>query len=142
MTETSYGFIPYTREGGTLKFFLIHMYGSAGDMLWTFPKGKPEPGETPIETALREVKEETGLTFASYDESHTFPIEYSFTRDGEKVEKTTTYFLGEVVDTEFALQEDEVKEAGWFTLEKAINQLTFDEYKTLLTDAAAHLDKG
>jgi 8-oxo-dGTP pyrophosphatase MutT (NUDIX family) len=29
---------------------------------WTFPKGKPEYGELPIETALRETVEETGLS--------------------------------------------------------------------------------
>ena len=32
------------------------------DYVWTFPKGKSEPNSTPEETALREVKEETGYT--------------------------------------------------------------------------------
>ncbi len=135
MTETAYGFIPFYKDEHELKVFLIHQYGSGGDTLWTFPKGRGEEGETPIQTALRELKEETGLEIDSYDESKKVSTSYSFVRRGEQIEKTSTYYLGFVKNPQFVIQEAEVKEAGWFTIEEARVQLTFPDYKKLLDEA-------
>ncbi len=140
MTETAYGFITFYKDPEGLKVFLIHQYGSGGDTLWTFPKGRGEEGESPIETALRELKEETNLELAFYDETQFLSTSYSFMRDGEMIEKTSTYFLGFVVHPDFSIQEAEVKEAGWFSIEEARTQLTFPDYKTLLDEAVKILD--
>ena len=141
MLERSYGVIPYHKGPGGFTFFLIHQYGSGGDTLWTFPKGRPERGEGSKETAVREMEEETGLVPVSVDTSVSFAVRYSFMRNGEEVDKVTTLYLGEVERTDFELQESEIKEAGWFTLEEAIERLTFDDYKKLLKAAADELDK-
>lgn len=140
MHEQSYGFIPFFRGERGLEVFLIHQYGSTGDMLWTFPKGRGEVGETPIQTALREVKEETGLEITEYDESKTVSTSYTFERSGVVVEKTSTYFVGFAQYKAFTIQEKEVKEAGWFAVEKAHEQLTFPDYKKLLDEALVLLD--
>ncbi len=139
MTETAYGFIPFHKDEHGLKVFLIHQYGSGGDTLWTFPKGRGEEGETPIQTALREVKEETGLEIESYDESKTVRTSYVFNRGNERIEKTSTYFVGFVKDPQFVIQEAEVKEAGWFSLDDAQKQITFPDYKKLLDEALVHI---
>lgn len=141
MKEEAFGFIPFSHEKDGLSVFLIHQYGSGGDTLWTFPKGRGEEGETPIQTALRELKEETGLTLESYDETSSVSTSYTFTRQGVSVEKTSTYFIGFVVDRTFTIQHEEVKEAGWFSLSEAREKLTFPDYKILLDDAVACLDK-
>ncbi len=142
MTETAYGFIPFYRDEQGLKVFLIHQYGSGGDMLWTFPKGRGEEGETPIQTAIRELKEETNLEMSVYDENTFVSRSYSFERRGAQVDKTSTYFVGFVTNKNFVIQPEEVKEAGWFSIPDAEKQLTFPDYKKLLTDAITILDNS
>ena len=53
----AYGGVLINDEGRVL---LREPAGHFGGYVWTFAKGRPEPGETPEETALREVLEETG----------------------------------------------------------------------------------
>lgn len=140
MKETAYGFIPFHTDERGLNVFLIHQYGSGGDILWTFPKGRGEVGETPTETAVRELKEETGLTVSAFDEAKAVSTSYSFLRNGIQVEKTSTYFIGFVTSPEFKIQEEEVKEAGWFTIQDAREKITFPDYKILLDKAITSLD--
>ena len=57
--------------------------------VWSLPKGTPEEGETREETALREVREESGLEVRIL--SYFAAISYSFVRTGERIEKTVHY---------------------------------------------------
>ncbi len=65
MVAHSYGLVPWRRDGAGLEVLVAHMGGplwarrDAG--AWTFPKGRPEAGEEPLETARREYAEELGL---------------------------------------------------------------------------------
>lgn len=63
--------------------------------VWSLPKGTPEEGETREETALREVREESGLEVRIL--SYFAAISYSFVRTGERIEKTVHYYLMEQV---------------------------------------------
>jgi 8-oxo-dGTP pyrophosphatase MutT (NUDIX family) len=56
--KTTYGGVVISPQG---KVHLRKPSGTPGLTLWTFAKGKPEPGETMETTALREVREETGI---------------------------------------------------------------------------------
>jgi 8-oxo-dGTP diphosphatase len=56
--KMSYGGVVINRDGQVL---LREPTGHYGGYVWTHAKGQPEPGETPEETALREVKQETGI---------------------------------------------------------------------------------
>ena len=140
MKEQSYGIIPVSIKEGKVEVFVVHQYGSAGDTLWTFPKGRGEEGESPAQTALRELTEETGLSVALYDEEKPHSLSYSFTREGEVVEKTTTSFLGIVTSKDFSIQEEEIKEGLWLSPEEAREKLTYPAYKTLLDTALGDLD--
>lgn len=140
MQEYSYGIIPLYKGKEGIEVFIIHQYGSAGDTLWTFPKGKEEQGEVPIETALRELKEETGLEVSSCKENKQYSLSYSFQRNGENVAKTTTYFVGFVRSKDFNIQEEEIKEALWLTPKEARAKLTYTAYKELLDEVLHDLD--
>lgn len=141
MEEQSYGFIPFCKGDRGFEVFLIYQYGSAGGVRWTFPKGRSEAGEAPIETAFRELKEETGLEMASYDVGNPLSTSYTFMRNNIQIEKTATYFIGFVSYKEFVIQPEEVKEASWFTVEEAREKLISPDYKKLLDNALALLDK-
>lgn len=65
--EKSCGAIVFTYEEGIRKYAIIRGTGMYSEFCG-FPKGHMEAGETEQETALREVKEETGLEVKLYDD--------------------------------------------------------------------------
>ena len=117
-TTEAFGIIPL-KEGKTL--LVKHQKGH-----WAFPKGHPEAGEKPIETAERELLEETGLEVTELL-GRRFEEHYSF----DDTEKTVTYFLAHVKG-KLKLQDKEIAEARWLTFDEALELATFDECKRLI----------
>jgi bis(5'-nucleosidyl)-tetraphosphatase len=98
---------------------------------WDFPKGKIEAGETLVQTALRETKEETGLD-ATIDDAFQQKISYFFKdRSGQLVNKEVIFFVGTTTGTDVTLSREHVG-YQWLTLDAALNQLTFQNAKQLL----------
>lgn len=60
---------------------------------WVCPKGKVKVGEDIRETAIREVKEETGLDVHLFDEIESYSYTYFWDPTNEKATKTVHYFL-------------------------------------------------
>jgi 8-oxo-dGTP pyrophosphatase MutT (NUDIX family) len=88
---------------------------------WVFPGGRPEDGELPEETVVREVKEETNLDFLP---SEVFMI-------GTYTEREMYRFLGSW-NGSVKLQEEELSDFGWFTYYQALQlKLGFD-YQTAI----------
>ncbi len=76
MPDCSFGTIPFRMEAGIVRFLLIwEIYGKGH---WDFPKGHREGTETPIQTALRELKEETGLVPNKIVSEQTLIRKYSY----------------------------------------------------------------
>ena len=98
-----------------------------------FPKGHTEPGESEIETAIRELKEETGIE-VKIIEGFRRQIEYEL-RNIPNTIKQSVYFLGECTSDKIICQESEVSEARFFSYEDATKILTFEETKSILIDA-------
>ena len=141
MKDSSYGVIPVLQEGAQWKVFLIHQYGSAGDVYWTFPKGHKEEGETQEEAALRELLEETGITPDEVVTTKEYVQAYTFKYEDMLIEKQVIYYLGIVKEPTFTIQEDEVKDAGWFSFEEASAKLSFEHARTMLKDVESDLTK-
>ena len=137
IVDQSYGVVPLQKQEGQWKVFLIHQYGSRGDLFWTFPKGHQEEGETPAAAALRELYEETGLSLLHLYEEKLYEHSYTYVHEDVQIDKTASYFAGEVSEGQWKVQEDEVHEAGWFSFEEARKVLTFDAAKDIL-DAVEH----
>lgn len=138
-SDVSYGVIPLYNDAGEWKVFLIHQYSRIGDnTYWVFPKGHPENDETPKEAAARELKEEADMV-AQFIKAPEFTLEYTFMFDGVRIEKTVTFFLG-VVDTQyFSIDETEVKEAGWYTLEEASERLDYTGTKRMFQEVKEYV---
>ena len=64
---------------------------------WDFVKGKVEEGEMPHETALRETKEETGISDIEFIDGFEESVEYNFKFKNEDIHKTVVFFLAKFV---------------------------------------------
>jgi 8-oxo-dGTP pyrophosphatase MutT (NUDIX family) len=133
----SYGIIPVHKTETALELLLIHMYGSAGGTHWTFPKGRPEAGETPLESALRECKEEAGLVPSHVYTNDPILEHYTFMYEGVQIEKTVTFFVGIIDNPTFTIQPEEIKEAAWLPLAEVSARLTYPAAQSVLAQAQA-----
>ena len=95
---------------------------------WGFPKGHVEDGETEIQTATREIKEETNLD-VEINERYRYVEHYS---PKEGVEKDVIYFIAKKIGGEIKPQEEEVQNICWLSYEEALERLTYDNSKELL----------
>lgn len=95
---------------------------------WDFPKGHVEEGETEIETAIREVKEETNINI-KIEKENKYISEYS---PKENVMKTVIYFIGEKVGGEDKPQIEEVSDVEWVDVNKAIERITHQRSKEIM----------
>ena len=107
--------------------------------VWSLPKGTPEEGETREETALREVREESGLEvrILSYFDA----ISYSFVRTGERIEKTVHYYIMEAIGGSFEQYDKEFDELRWVRMDEAVRLLDFQTESGLVQrayDALTH----
>lgn len=131
MKILSCGIIPFKKEGAEIKFLLIkHLDGH-----WSFPKGKKNKGESDLDTAKRELFEETGIRELSVLEEKNFVESYSFTKDDQKFDKEVTYFLAEVFAEEVSIQEKEICEYKWLNYDDSLVVLSHDEAKNILKNA-------
>lgn len=140
-TDVSYGIIPLRRVGDEWEVFLIHQFSKIGNnSYWVFPKGHPDDVESPLQTALRELKEETNLVPTKVESEPTFKLEYSFVFDETKIDKTVEFFIGVIEETEFKVDTIEVKEAGWYTLDAAAERLDYQDTKQMFIKARAFIE--
>jgi 8-oxo-dGTP pyrophosphatase MutT (NUDIX family) len=113
----------------------VALLGRANDRSWVFPKGTPTAGESLEETALREVREETGL-----DVKIVRPLgemTYSFAAGGDRVHKIVHFFLMEATGGDPSLHDAEYDEVRWVRVPEARRMLTFDTYREVLDRALA-----
>jgi bis(5'-nucleosidyl)-tetraphosphatase len=125
--EASFGIIPLQQVDGIWQVLLILHKGGRH---WAFPKGRSNPGETPLESARRELKEETGLDVETLLQDEPLTEQYEFRRKGESVVKTVQYFPA-VVSGTVRLQPEEIQDAKWVLLKEAVRHLTFREAKEM-----------
>ena len=96
---------------------------------WGFPKGHVEVGETEIETAIREVKEETNLD-VEINENKRYTMEY-ITDKGAL--KQVVLFVAKKINGDEKYQESEIKSMKWMTFDDAIKTITYDNTRELFS---------
>lgn len=105
--------------------------------LWALPKGTPDSGETILETALREVREETGIAVEAEDPLGA--ISYFFVRDRTRFHKTVHFFLMRPTGGSIEEHDHEFDEVRWFQLEEALEIMTHATEREIVERAALRL---
>lgn len=126
--EKSCGIVVYRQYEDTIEFLTVR---SKAFGHWGFPKGHVEEGESEQETAKREVLEETGLDIeicSNFRRSITY-----ITSGGTS--KEVVLFIGQCLEGDVVIQEEEVEDYKWLSYNKALELLTFDSDKKVLTEA-------
>ena len=101
---------------------------------WDFVKGHVEPDEEELETALRELKEESGISNVEVKKGFCEEMHYVFKHKGDVISKTVVYFLGEVGDKEVEISHEH-QNFDWLLFNEAKERLTFKNAKDLLQKA-------
>ena len=131
--EKSCGAVVF-REKDYKKQILLIRHVNGGH--WAFPKGHVEEGETEIQTAIREVKEETNID-VEVNEEYRYSTKYS---PKENVIKEVIYFLARNISDNKQAQLEEVSEVKWFSMEEAMSNITFDSSRNILIQLNKDLD--
>jgi bis(5'-nucleosidyl)-tetraphosphatase len=136
--DEAFGIIPIWRQADGDRFLLIQHW--AGH--WGFPKGHPDSGESAVVTACREFEEETGIRAYEVIDQVSFTEKYSFVRDQQTIEKTVTYFPAFVQSPTVNCQAEEIKDYAWVKLEEALQKITFDQARQLLSRVNVYLQEA
>ena len=118
--------------GGVL--LIRHRNGS-----WVFPKGHIEPGESKVDTAVREVEEEAGVQASVLDPRQTWQTQYTNPRrEGRRI----TWYLLRTHATEAVMREAIFPTGGFYPPEAALGMLAFDEDRALLRQVLRAARRG
>jgi 8-oxo-dGTP pyrophosphatase MutT (NUDIX family) len=94
-----------------------------GNRVLALPKGHPDGSETAEAAALREIREESGVSGEVVGKLG--DVRYWYQRRGRRVFKLVTFFLVEYRSGDVSDHDDEVEKACWMPLETAARSLTF-----------------
>jgi 8-oxo-dGTP pyrophosphatase MutT (NUDIX family) len=111
-----------------------------GTRVLSLPKGHVDPGETPLQAAQREVREEAGIVAEPVRELG--ESRYWYRRDGRTIGKSVYFFLFRYLSGDTADHDEEVEEARWLPLKEAEKKLTYPAEREMVTRAIEHLEEG
>lgn len=126
--ETSYGGVVVRPSAAGAGFELLTIV-PRGTRVTGLPKGGADPGETPEQTAAREVREETGTTVEVRERLG--EVSYWYRRNGRRVHKTVHFYLCEYLSGDTADHDHEVDDVRWIPLEEASRRLTYPAERRL-----------
>ena len=134
--ERSSGIVLFLEKPEGIHFLLLN-YPTGH---WDFIKGKIEQGETEHQTAVRETKEETGISDLEFIDGFKEKINYNFQYEGELIYKEVVFFLAKT-KTESVMVSHEHLGYTWLDYKNAIEKTTYQNAKDILSKANDLLQK-
>lgn len=129
--EKSCGAVIYKIEDSQIMFLIIKHIGGH----WSYPKGHVENDETELETAKREVKEETNLDIIFEDD---FRKVNTYTPHPKTI-KDSVYYLATPINKDIKIQEEELADAAWLDYYQAYDTLSYATDKDILQEARRYI---
>tara|TARA_B100001750_G_scaffold205799_1_gene183090 strand:+ start:65 stop:487 length:423 start_codon:yes stop_codon:yes gene_type:complete len=130
-TETSAGIVLFRSISNENEFLLLN-YPQGH---WDFIKGKMEKNETPHETALRETKEETGISDIEFIDGFEESVEYDFRFNDENIHKKVIFFLAKTETLQTVSLSHEHNDYLWLGYNDALKKTTYGNAKNVLSKA-------
>ncbi|MDD5614560.1 MAG: NUDIX hydrolase [Candidatus Omnitrophica bacterium] len=134
-TEVSSGGVLCRLSKNNIEYALIRR----AIKVWCLPKGKVEEGESYPESALREVREETGMDAVIKEELGKISYWFYDSHDRVKVSKTVYFFLMEYKSGDPKEDGIEVEEVKWFKKDEALAIMSYESEKGILNKAQRSL---
>lgn len=141
LKDNSYGAIPIFKENG--QYLILLVKHKAGH--WAFPKGHPKVGESQLDTAKREFREETGLKGFDVDEKASFVEHYAFEYENKLYDKKVVYYPIFARDKTVNIPEefkDEILECRWLTFDEALKLVQFPSTKQIIQRAKKYSEQS
>ena len=132
--EKSCGAIVIYRSDNNYRILLVKNHNGRN---FSFPKGHVEKGETEQQTAIREVKEETGLDIEIIDSFREVADYCPF----GKIRKRVVFFMAQAFSDKVKIQEEELDSYMWIDLFEAHHKCTYDNDLRVIRKARENLDK-
>ena len=107
---------------------------------WDFPKGHIEEGESYEESALRELREESGISNARIIEGFRERTEYTYTRKGRKRNKQVFWFIAQTEVMSVTLSHEH-EQYAWLEWDAAVERLTHEGPRRVLRAAQTWLNE-
>lgn len=135
--ETSVGAIVYKIKNNVKLFLLVY---SAKNLQWSFPKGHIEKDETEMQTAKREIFEETGISELKFVDNFRCTDSYKTKgvlehTQGSIITKNVIYYLCHTNSDFVNRNNAEIEKCQWFDFESATNVLKHNAQKSMLKKA-------
>ncbi|HEV2786748.1 MAG TPA: NUDIX domain-containing protein [Solirubrobacteraceae bacterium] len=111
-----------------------------GSKVLALPKGHPDAGESPVEAALREVREEAGVEAEAVDSLG--EVRYWYQRNGRRIAKVVEFFLLRYVSGDVGDHDHEVEHARWVPATEALETLTYAGERDMVREALSRLERG
>ena len=125
------GGIVFRRSGAGTSILLVR--AKRDPSVWIFPKGHIDPGESAIETAVRETAEEAGVAGEAVRPIGA-PLEFEYLGSRYRVQYFLVRYVGEIA-------ESEGRKKQWFPIDEALAHLRFDGVRELLEIARAEIER-
>jgi 8-oxo-dGTP pyrophosphatase MutT (NUDIX family) len=133
--EVSAGGVVYRRTPeGEIEVVLASRRTRRGDLAWGLAKGGIEDGESQRQAAIREVREETGLT--AVIEADLGDTKYMYVWEDVRIRKTVHFFLMRCTGGDVEDRDDEMEEIRWFPLARALKRAAYRGERDMLARAA------
>jgi 8-oxo-dGTP pyrophosphatase MutT (NUDIX family) len=140
--QVSSGGVVFRSAPPRFEIALIRKTLRDGKQIWCLPKGWVEPGETLEETAVREVREETGLDGRILNKIGETSYQFFSREDRAMIDKTVHFYLMSYAGGTTENHDHEVEAADWFPLEEAVDFMAYPTEKDIVRKVRNQLGSG
>lgn len=132
--EVSAGAIIFIRNN-EIRYLLLYKKASPPyKESWGFPRGNVDDGENEMQAAVREVKEETGITYLKFVKNFREQVEFFYMKERRLTKKRIVYFLAETNNEDVKISHEHTS-YSWLEIDDALARLKHKGAKEILEKA-------